>query len=497
MIFTLRRLRVFLLGLLFIIGLAFLWLKVVPSGRITYQRSWPDFFRSGQGFIQSLTPAERVDLSGPQPRLVGDPVYFSVFTPRTFNQAKLTIVYRDRLSINTPVLEAGVLVDKLVWRYNLVPLQNKILDQLAPPDWTPITEAGLTLWQAASNYEDLSSFQADLKSGQLKSCLTGLGSCLAVYNYPQDNAVQQTSGQREAYSDSSPFIMAQPLRGPHQFYLKLSSSELRLDLKLVDLNQDKAADPVSVNLYRNNQLVDSQELADSNLAPTSGRTEEKAMSFSAKDLAPGVYKAEIKTSQDIVIKEISNSASQPSFIHRLWPVSAPGPLTLFTDARYLQVKAFNPASLGEINFAGQEFLVAAAYDQFNFYTSSSVAIQQIDLRHDDLILENNGVFSFSKSALFNPALKQIDQYLLASSSLKYILAAYQPPLVQGDLKVATAEFNLQGAYREKGSYSFIISIPGLRPGEEPGTYLEIKSIKLELSGRTLVQKIFNKDYDKK
>jgi hypothetical protein len=286
--------------------------------------------------------------------------------------------------------------------------------------------------------------------------------------------------------------MSQPLRGPHQFYLTLGSGEsgLSLEIKLADLNQDRETDPVELNLYRNNQLLRSAFLEDPNPAPTSAQVEEKALTLALPNLSPGIYKVEIKASQDIVIKEIRNSAGQPSFINRLWPVSAPGPLTIFTDAGYLQVKAFNLASLGEINFAGQPFLVESAYDQFSFFSSSTGAIQAIQLPHDDLILENDGVFGFS-AVLINPALEKVDRFFQAELPYKYILADYQAPISQGEWQIASTDFNLKGVYREKGKYSFILSIPGLRASDTPEAYLEIKAIKLEFEGRTLWQKLFD------
>ncbi len=51
------------------------------------------------------------------------------------------------------------------------------------------------------------------------------------------------------------------------------------------------------------------------------------------------------------------------------------------------------------------------------------------------------------------------------------------------------EFDLRGAYREDGKYTFLISAPGLNPNDALDDYLEIEEIKVELKGKTLIEKI--------
>jgi hypothetical protein len=87
----------------------------------------------------------------------------------------------------------------------------------------------------------------------------------------------------------------------------------------------------------------------------------------------------------------------------------------------------------------------------------------------------------------------VDRYFKPLDAASYLIATYQTPLGSfgtGEIKTATAELNLRGAFRAAGKYSFMISIPGLSPEDGTADYLEIKRIKIELSGRTLWQKIF-------
>lgn len=83
------------------------------------------------------------------------------------------------------------------------------------------------------------------------------------------------------------------------------------------------------------------------------------------------------------------------------------------------------------------------------------------------------------------------------------LDGYLAPRTEGDWKVAEAEFDLKRAYREFYKYSFLISVPGLKDdpsaawinsgqagsGQVPDDYLEIKEIKIDFFGTTLLDKI--------
>lgn len=474
-----------LLGLiLFILICIILYLKVVPFGRISYVRDYDSPFRSGKGFIYGFTPAERVESQrGEAPRLVGDPVYFSVFTPRTFDKATLTITYRDNLDLETPLIEAGVLVDNIVWRYDLRPVNNKALDYLSLK-WDKSEDNGVLFLQAEKNYDSLTSFETDLARGRLRGCETPQRNCLATYNYSPTYNYQIIN-----YKPALPLVLDTPLRGSHQFYVYVSNEPLRLEFTLVDLNQDLKASPATIILSSGDRIIETKTILDENLLPGSGKTEEKSLTVTQNDLPSGVYKVEVKISDDMVIKKIISSVDHLSFINKVWPVSSNGLLTLYTDANHLQVKALNPASLQTISFGGEEYSITEPYQQFDFQTRSANSIKKITLKKDDIILENNAVFAWSPESLFNPTLPKVDRYFSVKDPIKYIVAKYEKPETEEGIKTATVELPLKGAYREKGKYSFMISVPGLKTENGMNDNLEIYSLRVDLAGRTLWQRI--------
>lgn len=458
----------------------FLYFKVVPGGHITYHRAWPRGLASGQGFIYDFKPGERLDISDPEIlKMIGDPLYFSLFTPRPFDRAQVTVTYRDGLASTTPILEIGALKNKLTGSYELRPLENKILDDRRE-EWTVLEAAvGQTLvLQAEENYRSVADFFSDLDRGELRGCDNGLSACLAVYNYPFRSVYSLPDGE-----EISALEINQPLRGAHQFYVYLRPGDWQFDLTFVDLNLDQAADPITVSVSRETVPVVSRELSDKNLEPISGRSEDRSLSLPVIAESAGVYKVEIKVSDDIVILSLRSPSDRLVFINKIWPVSGSGGLRLYTDSSYLQVKTFNPASLGKIIFGDRTFAVDQTYKQFNFLSSGEIRLEK-----DDLILETNGVLAFNQEALFNPSVKGIDRFFVPNPDLKYILASYKPPFSSGEWKEATAELTLIDAHREDGRYTLLLSVPGLG-AETPGSFLEIGQISVELTGRTLWQKI--------
>ncbi|HZJ41932.1 MAG TPA: hypothetical protein VFD51_02870 [Patescibacteria group bacterium] len=481
----LMRLRLAWLGLIFLICFIFLWLKIVPGGAISYTRDYSQIFNFGQGFIYNFTPQDRViDVGTGLPKITGDPVYFSVFTPRPFSRATLTVSYYRHLNQKTPIIEAGVLADNIVWRYNLQPIENRIIDSLKS-SWHILSEVPLILL-LNDNYQDKDNFLADLKSNNLKDCDNGDPiSCLAVYNYDID-----VNSKFSFTENEKALTIDVPLRGAHSLYVYVSKPSLDFNVEFVDLNLDKDPDPISMILYQGKEIISRSDLPDLNNLPSSEKEEIKKLSLSANKLAEGVYKLEIKMGDDVVIKKIESSTNRLVFSRKIWPVSYNKNIEVYTDANYLFLKALGPASLQNFSFGGQDFSLNEPYLKEEYNLVNNGEINKIVLEKDDVILENSGVFSFSKDTFFNPQLKRVDNYFEPTADIKYIVADYKSPEQSKDARlVQSVEFDMTGVYREKGRYNFAISIPNLEA--EDDTYLEIEKMDIKFSGRTIWQKLFN------
>lgn len=484
----LYKLRVFWLFVILLIFVIFLMLKIVPDGRTVYSRDYSNYIKSGKGFIYNFTPADRViEQSRELPKIIGDPVYFSVFTPRTFSQAQLTLTYRSKLTSQTPIIEAGILADNIVWRYDLKPLKNNILDNLAA-DWYKLSNNNLQFFQSSQHYQSVEDFLEALENNNLEDCPNGPTACVATYNYEPNFHFKF----KEAENTTSQLgVNSIPLRGAHSLFVYLDNNYFNFNIDFVDLNQDKAADPIRLLLFKNKELIAEIELLDDNLQPVSGLEEQKNLFLEKDGLEPGLYKVEIKIGDDVVIKHWEISTDSFVFINKVWPVSYNKAINFFTDASYLQVKALDPASLQTIIFGGEKFTIPEAYQQIDFKLSAPSKKNNIILEKSDVILESNGVFALSADKIFNPSFIKIDRNFTLTPEIKYIIASYEEPKTEGNLLESKAEFNLMGVYREKGKYNFMISVPGLKADSNNDQYLEIEKIEIEFYGRNLWQKLFN------
>lgn len=480
----LNKLRFLGLALIFVISLAFLYLKVIPSGRIVYKKDYSRKINFGQGFIYNLTPQERVeDEKGRLPKIIGDPVYFSVFTPRTFDSAKLSVSYYRHLDKEVPIIEAGVLADNIIWRYDLKPIENRVLDSLKS-SWSTLSKDPLIL-QSSVNYDNEEDFLEDLSLNKLRNCPGGILECVAVYNYDLGVELKPRFSNYEQEK-----IIDVPLRGTHSLYIYTERTKLNLDTDFVSLKLAKTCDPIEVTISKDGTVLSSKTIEDDCTNAIGKIEESKTLSFNLESIDPGVYRVDIKISDDVVIKKIVSSSNRLVFRSRLWPVSNSEQLKLYTDQSYLFLKALGPASLQRFFFGGQEYQLSQPYSREEFFLDKADGVNEIIIEKDDVILENSGMFAFDKSALFNPQIKKVDAYFKPSEDIKYIIANYTPPICdQLGLFTQSLNLDMRRVYREQGRYNFIFSIPNLKP--ESGSYIEIKDIEIEFTGRNIWQKIFN------
>lgn len=483
------RFRVFLFALLLIFLLFLAVARVVPGGYIIYQRDFsrPAYLLGGRGFIGAFSPAERVDLKSTDfPRLIADPLYFSLFTPRAFDRARLTIKYRDNLTDSTPIIEAGVLMDRLVWQYQMQPVENKILDSL---NWPVLRDGDISLYQRFDEYNNLSDFLSE----------AGSHDDLALYNYNLKPVLKIDNYQ---VSDKITSIVP-ALRGAYQFYVYLGDEDLNFTFFFKDINQnyDLRGDSIKIIITdTDGQEIMSKDIADDGVIIDSGQeTILEPASLIVKDLPAGMYKVELRTNDDIISDKIISPQTEIFFINKLWLADdSIESLDLYTNANNLRATAFGALGQQKIYFASQYLDVSAPFEQFYAKASANVSqnYYQIKVSPNNIILENNGLFSFSDRSFLNPDFPKIDGDWRDNGQINFILSNYQAPQEEGGLKTAVLEFNLKDAYREDKKYNFILSVPSLyavnknKAGlNEDLAYLEIQDISIELFGKSLLAKL--------
>ncbi|MDD5071340.1 MAG: hypothetical protein PHQ42_01250 [Patescibacteria group bacterium] len=469
--------RIFLWLFLVAAAVFFLYMAIVPTGKITYVYDFSkgNYQLAGENkFIGQLTPKERVeeDKDNSQ-KIIGDPVYFSLRTPRKFNKAKFTLKYKNESG--RPLIEIGALMDEIIWRYQLQPVENKIIDKLALV-WDVVKEDETILLQKEKKYDTLDNFLADLPPAEE----------IALYNYNLNKEYlledyEASEAKRE---------INHSLRGPYQFYAYLKNEDLNFTFTFLDLNRNKDSDPIDINLYYGDRLIASRHLDDDGIKADKGEIREaRSLDFFEAGLPEGVYKMELRANDDIVTQKIETSQSKISFLNRIWLASENNKdIPFYTDSRLINAQTINPGSLQTIMAGDKELEISSTYRQFSQVLENEIS--EIGIARGDIILAGNGVFSFNPESLFNPNFKKVDEsFLLNPVGVNYILAKYKIPEEEDGWKIGEAEFDLSNAYRKWNKNNFVISVPGLRADDEINDNIQIKEIKIELEGKNLKEKL--------
>ncbi|MBU0649502.1 hypothetical protein KJ627_02050 [Patescibacteria group bacterium] len=439
------------------------YMKIIPSGKVSYVY---DFSRPNY-FIGKLAPEERVKINKTEAEIKGDPVYFSLKTPRRFEQAKVTVRFKN--TTDFPIMEIGLLNNKDAWSYDLKPLQNKIIDQLSLAWPVAPGENGARLIERKKKYNTVEQFLGNLPDMNE----------IALYNYNFKNHFLLNNYEFSQKNN----LIDYKFRGSYQFYTYIKQEELNYVFNFVDLNLNLDNDSIEIKVYSNGSEIYSAYVVDKKVD-----NDERQAIIKIAGLPEAVYRFSVIANDDVITKSIISKQSQFVLINKIWLAeSNKESLTLFTNSRLISAQTVNPASLGKIK-VGDTFLdLNETYKQLSVKTLNQPV--KVELNKDDIIISGDGVFSFTESGLFDPRFKNVDGNLdINGEKINYILTNYQTPANSDDWQTAIAEFDLTKAYQENGKYQFLISVPCLKAEKLTQGEIIIKEIKVDLSGTALLQK---------
>ncbi len=462
---NLKKLRIVWVALLIGLIAWLLWRAIVPSGKIGYESNLFD----NNYFIGKLSPVERIEASN---RIIAEPVYFSLYTPRSFQKARLTINFKT----TAPLVEVGVRRDKTVWSYDMQPAYSALLESLRTDENTIVQEDAL-LWQKNKRYTSIENFLTEPPAFNR----------VASYRYALPFAYSFSGDARTG--SQLQYILG--LRGAYQFYTYSDGSPIDLDLFVRDRNENSDLDPIELNMYSGTELVYSKKLDDTT------EEGERRLDIVTPNLKRGVYRVEVKVNDDIVTTKLLTRQAKIAFSGRLWLNDASRKnISLYNDGSRFSAQTLNPQSLQSISIADQQFELASTYEQQSYIISNpGREVQLIHVAKGDVILASDGLWSFSPEAFFNPTIRQMPPARSrAELDVDYLIAHFNPVKLLDDGSFqAVLEFDLRGAYREKNKYSFMISAPNAKLDQSP---LEIESIAIQLEGASLydyVTQIFKRN----
>ena len=472
------KIRLFLFSLLAITVLFLLYKAVVPFGEISY--SWQKC--NSSNFITQLKPKDRVQGECFN-ILKGEPVYFNLNTPRSFDEAEVKVSYKikqdksgsaalkvaEPLSFN--IIELGIQADEQK-HYKLMPLENRIIDTL---DWQVLEKDRVYLFQRNNDFKSVDEFLKSLPARE--EILT------YHYDLPVEKYLPKNKETQILISSQKPANNIKPLRGPYQFYTYSAFDSINFDFSFSDLNLNKDDDNIKVIVYYNSEPILQKEIKDERGGEESRKKKViENLNLNLKNLEKGFYKIVLQTTDDIITEKINTSQQIISFINKIRLADAidENLITLFTDVSQIGIGTMNPSGLQKVLVNKEILNIDETYKTFHQQTSESVS--KLQFAKDDLIISGSGVFSFSESSLYNPDYKKMS----SNSSLEninYIVTSYSPN------QERIIKFDLANMYREKGAYSFILSISGLLHNDEVDDWIEVEGIEVNLRGRSLWEKL--------
>jgi hypothetical protein len=458
--------RIYFNVLLLILVMFLLYMAIVPFGEISYIQD----FDSNNFFIQKLGPNDRIQKQDGLVRIIGDPVYFSLRTPRRFNQVNLS--YKFRTNIDEAIIETGPLVDKTIWRHQLKPINNSIINTLIDSG-NASKNNNLLFWQKEKKYSSINEFLS----------VPPPNNEIALYYYSWPNEFVLI----DYASSTEDLVIDYPLRGAYQFYTYVNTETLDFEFIFSDLNQNQDNDKIELILSYDGEILDLRSLDDE--GKENNKVEERGeIDLKIPNLPSGLYKIELKVSNDIVTKKITSKQNKLSFINKIELLRDNGVyIKMYTDSRSIQATTMYPDRLQSIQVGSSSLELAETYRQYQIFAQDNIS--EVVLEKDGIILSGNGVWAFNEKSLFNPNFKKVDKDLDIINT-DYILASYEVPVKEGDWQRGEQTFDLRQAYRENGAYQFVISIPGLRADDEFEDWVEIGEIKVDLKGKGLWEKIF-------
>ncbi|MBU0649217.1 hypothetical protein KJ969_03940 [Patescibacteria group bacterium] len=426
-------------------------LNFVPSGVLA--RGF-DFSRPSP-YVDYLVPAERVTgvQSGDGERfqeILQDPVYFHAHLPSNFDE--LTVGLKFKPDEQT-LLEFGPMMNEEAWQYDLRPLWNELIEEL---NWPYVEEGGARLYQKNANFSSVSEFLNNMPA------LDRVG----VYDYDLKTDFQVL--EYAAMNEAREYEIY--LRGYHQFLTYIGDGE-RLDYTfyIQDMNRGEGADPVVINLYKENVLVESLIIPDGELWRGEHEgSKVREIKFVKDFLTSGVYKIEFKVPADIFIRKIKTPQQKLVIINTVFLGDEVGyresekTQELFTNSNYVMAETFHADGTQNLETSGGVIRVSESHREFYKEFESTGELARVYSPQGDIKITGNGLFAWDRGLYFNPYPIKLDANSdLDRQGVDYLITGYKPAQKIGDWYVAEQTFDLAPIPKDYGTIKFSISAPGV------------------------------------
>jgi len=419
-------------------------------------------------YVNDLAPGDRVELPTQEPdgtwsqKIIDDPAFFFVHPQRFFNKGELEIRFKNT---NVPFVELGVLADTTTGAYTLEPIQNLIIDN---SNWLKIISDGQILLQRQQKFVSIEDFLENLPNR----------SEIATYHFDLNEPYRLPDYV------SSPTVVNQEiaLRGSHEFYTYIKNEILNYEFVFVDENFRVGDDEVSlVVVDENSTVIGEIQVADS---------DEVFSVLTAKieipNLPEGVYKIQMKASDDIVFRSVATSQQKMTFLNHLWISQANNrvanfetPAAAITNGTILRFSTHLAKAAQTVLVNGQDSVVVSEpFFEYQYYSSEIGPFEVSASNSKDLLINTDGYLALHEWQYFNPdPVRLTAQTDLDRLGINYLVANYTPPTIDGEWLIGRAKFDLTNAAFDLNTWKFVFSLPTV---DEPDREFLLNSIDTKL-----------------
>lgn len=457
----------FVTGIILAVGLR----ATVPSGRLRSESG----FLSPTPLLSILKPTERVaGPTGPDAQkatgvtMVASPVYMDLAAPDEFDRVIVSLRYRNE---GQPVVEIGALGSSLDNTFLMRPAENRLIDALP---WPRVSSGTLTLLQRETDYVSVDAFLEHPPAPE--RIATYRAEAEAPYRLP-------------GYVPSSAVTSTDvSLRGSHRMLVYVERETLQLTFSVQDMNRHAGADPVTVSVYRagdSERTLARTVLADDGDVADDQRSEGlRTVAVTLTDPAPGAYRVDLTASDDVFIRSIRTPQQKLVFDSHLVLGDHVGysdrtdPVTVIADGTRVSAWTSHADAFQTLTMDGKPYGIDALRVPVHAELAGIRQRHVIVSPKRDVVIDTDGVLALSEGQYFDPLPFALQWYTdvaaLDAAGIRYVLTSYEPPVRDGELLVATAEFDTADlATTDDGAYRLVISVPGL---EEDASVLHLESL---------------------
>lgn len=389
-----------------------------------------------------------------------DLIYFTTKMPFAFDDATVKITYRNPSDDQTIALGFR---DQNTWHYDTKPMDIPFFNNLS---WSAIGTSPPILYQRNQTF------------GTVENFLTNPPKNALIGTYAYDTAIGSTAPTMQDYKPSTTgTIIDTPLRGKHTFSVYLKKEPFRITIEKQDLNWYDDPDPVTVNVYKDQDLVYQVIADDDGIIDNSQKTlapQEITIQNPGPDLPEdGIYKIVIDANADTIIKKITTNLHKIVFSGSLFPagnsqsygtvISSTSATTFYTNALLLSATSFHETGLQTITVGNQVVPITRVKNTYPITPKDDIT--KVSIPNGDIVLNGfQGYFAFSEDQFFEPT----KYHILPITSkddvnlVDYIIADYFPPQKIEDWQIAERTFDIRSAFIKNGTLSWLIMAPHLK-----------------------------------